>query len=60
VLLTPRERRVAHLFAQGMTYKVIARQLSLSPATVRTYLRQAYLHLGVKSKMELSDALSLR
>lgn len=60
VLLTPRERRVALLFAQGMSYKVIARQLSLSPATVRTYLRQAYLHLGVKSKMGLSDALSRR
>ena len=59
-LLTPRERRVAHLFAQGMSYKVIAQQLSLSPATVRTYLRQAYLRLGVKTKMELHGALSGR
>ncbi len=58
--LTPRERRVAHLFAQGMTYKEIARQVSLTPATVRTYLRNAYSSLGVKNKVELATALASR
>lgn len=56
--LSPRERRVAHLFAAGMNYKEIGRRLALSPATVRTYLRQAYSHLGVKNKVELHEALS--
>lgn len=56
--LTPRERRVAHLFVQGMTYKEIARRVSLTPATVRNYLRNAYLSLGVKSKVELATAMA--
>lgn len=59
-LLSPREQRVAHLFASGLTYKEISRQLSLSPATVRTYLRKAYLRLGVSNKVQLSNALSAK
>jgi DNA-binding CsgD family transcriptional regulator len=56
-LLAPRERTVAMLFAAGHTYKEIAKILSLSPATVRTYLRNCYLQLGVKSKVELGSVL---
>lgn len=55
--LPPRERSVAMLYAQGHSYKVIARMLGLSPATVRTYLRSAYLQLGVSNKIELGSAL---
>lgn len=55
--LPPRERSVAMLYAQGRSYKEIARLLELSPATVRTYLRNAYLHLGVRNKVELGSAL---
>lgn len=55
--LPPRERSAAMLYAQGHSYKEIARLLSLSPATVRTYLRSVYLHLGVRNKIELSGAL---
>ena len=55
--LSPREQRVAYLFASGLTYKEIARQLALSPATVRTYLRNAYIHLGVSNKVQLSNSL---
>ncbi|MEO8060662.1 MAG: helix-turn-helix transcriptional regulator [Burkholderiales bacterium] len=55
--LPPRERSVAMLYAQGHSYKVIARLLGLSPATVRTYLRSAYLQLGVRNKIELGSAL---
>ncbi|UVM19666.1 helix-turn-helix transcriptional regulator [Pseudomonas wadenswilerensis] len=57
VLLAPRERTAAMLFAAGHSYKEIARILSLSPATVRTYLRNCYVQLGVKSKVELGAAL---
>ena len=58
-VLAPRERTVALLFAAGHSYKEIARNLVLSPATVRTYLRNSYLQLGVKSKVELGTALGL-
>lgn len=56
-VLAPRERTAAMLFAAGHSYKEIARILSLSPATVRTYLRNCYLQLGVKSKVELGSVL---
>lgn len=56
-VLPPRERTVAILYSQGQSYKVIAKQLNLSPATVRTYLRNAYLQLGVRNKIELGAAL---
>jgi DNA-binding CsgD family transcriptional regulator len=58
-LLTPRERSVAVLFSQGHSYKEIARMLTLSPATVRTYLRNAYLQLSVRNKIELGLALQM-
>jgi len=56
-VLAPRERTAAMLFAAGHSYKEIAKILGLSPATVRTYLRNCYLQLGVKSKVELGAVL---
>lgn len=58
LLLSPREQRVAQLFAAGHSYKEIARLSGLTPATVRTYLRDAYLRLGVRNKIELGGALT--
>ena len=55
--LAPRERSVAVLYARGQSYKEIARLLGLSPATVRSYLRDAYLQLGVRNKVQLAGAL---
>lgn len=48
--LSPREREVVQLFGQGRTYKQVARQLALSPATVRHHLRRAYEKLEVDNK----------
>lgn len=56
-VLTPRELRAALLFAQGLSYKEVARVLGLSPATVRTYLKSAYAGLQVTNKVELVAAL---
>jgi len=56
-MLPPRERTAAMLYSRGHSYKAIARLLELSPATVRTYLRNAYLQLGVRNKIELGNAL---
>jgi DNA-binding CsgD family transcriptional regulator len=55
--LAPRERAVAMLYARGESYKAIAARLGLSPATVRTYLRDAYLQLGVRNKVALGARL---
>jgi DNA-binding CsgD family transcriptional regulator len=55
--LPPRELSVAMLYARGHTSKAIARLLGLTPATVRTYLRNAYDQLGVGNKIELAARL---
>jgi DNA-binding CsgD family transcriptional regulator len=55
--LAPRELGAAMLYAQGHSYKDIAATLVLTPATVRTYLRNAYALLGVRNKVELVAAL---
>jgi DNA-binding NarL/FixJ family response regulator len=36
--LTPRQRDVVELVAQGLTYGVIGRRLGISPATVRVHV----------------------
>lgn len=56
--LPPRELSVALLYAHGRTHKQIARETGLAPATVRTYLRDAYLRLGVSDKVALGRALT--
>jgi DNA-binding NarL/FixJ family response regulator len=56
-VLAPRELNVALMYADGRSHKEIARQTGLSPATVRTYLREAYRRLGVSDKVKLGLAL---
>lgn len=51
--LSPQERRVVELFGAGNSYKAVARELQLAPATVRHYLRQAYAKLDIRSKSEV-------
>jgi DNA-binding CsgD family transcriptional regulator len=57
--LSPREREAAVLYATGESYKEIARRLALTPATVRTYLRDVYARLGVRNKVELRVLLGI-
>jgi DNA-binding CsgD family transcriptional regulator len=57
-LLPPREMSVALLYADGRSHKQIARDTGLAPSTVRTYLREAYLRLGVSDKVALGRALA--
>lgn len=57
-ILPPRELNVARQYAEGWSYKQIAGETGLSPATVRTYVRDAYLRLGVSNKVALGQALS--
>ena len=55
--LPARLLRVAALFCDGLTAKQISRELDLAPATVRTYLSEAYLQLCVHNKLELHAAI---
>ena len=51
--LTPQERRVFELAAQGLSNEAIARRLRVSPGTVKTHLEHIYAKLGVHSRREL-------
>lgn len=55
--LTPAQRRVAELYAGGLTHREIAVRLGLAPATVRNQVAQAFARLGVASKLALAERL---
>lgn len=55
--LSPREREVAHAYANGDNYHRIAERLFIAPSTVRTHLAKIYRKLGVSSKLELHKVL---
>jgi DNA-binding CsgD family transcriptional regulator len=52
--LTPAERRVAALVAEGRTNKEVAAALFLGERTVETHLTHVYAKLGVRSRAELA------
>jgi DNA-binding NarL/FixJ family response regulator len=49
-VLTPRERQVLQLTAEGMSGKMIARHLSLSPSTVKSHFENIYAKWGVSDR----------
>lgn len=53
-LLTPREREVALLVAEGLTDAEVAQRLSLSPYTVGQHLKRAYTKLDVHTRVALA------
>ena len=55
--LTPSERRVAGLAADGTANKVIAQTLYVTPKTVELHLSSAYRKLRIRSRRELPAAL---
>jgi LuxR family maltose regulon positive regulatory protein len=52
--LTHKEFAIASDFAQGKSYKEVARTHGLPPETVRSRLRSVYEKLSVSDKAELS------
>ncbi|MGH3873928.1 MAG: response regulator [Pseudonocardiaceae bacterium] len=50
--LTPREREVLTLLAQGMSNADVAVQLFISEATVKTHLARVMMKLGVREKAQ--------
>jgi RNA polymerase sigma factor (sigma-70 family) len=58
--LTPREREILGLVAEGMTNAEVARILWISPGTVRKHLENAYEKLGVRTRAGAVGALFIR
>ena len=56
--LTPTERRIAALVAEGRSNKEIATALFITPKTVGTQLTRIYRKVGVHSRTELARRLS--
>ena len=52
--LTPREREVASLVAEGLTNTEIAQRLTLSPGTVGNHLGQILRALGLKNRIQVA------
>jgi DNA-binding NarL/FixJ family response regulator len=50
--LTPRQREILCLIADGVRARQIAARLKLSEATVRNHIRAILLELGVHSQLE--------
>jgi two-component system nitrate/nitrite response regulator NarL len=48
--LTPREREVLHLIAEGLSAPEIGRHIHLSPTTVKSHLHKLYEKLGVSDR----------
>jgi two-component system nitrate/nitrite response regulator NarL len=58
--LSPREREVLGLVAQGLTGKEIAARLKLSVSTVRTHVEHAREKLGAHSRAEAVQKATAR
>ena len=52
--LTPRERKVLQLLAEGLTTQEVAGRLKVSQTTVRQHFRRAMEAFGERSKVESS------
>jgi DNA-binding NarL/FixJ family response regulator len=57
--LSPRERQILELLAEGLRVKEVAERLSLSPATVHTHVRNAIAKMEVDTRTE-AVALAVR
>jgi DNA-binding CsgD family transcriptional regulator len=52
--LTPREKQIAYLAAQGLTNRQISAETGLSINTISNHLKRVYAKLGVQSRTELA------
>jgi DNA-binding NarL/FixJ family response regulator len=60
IKITARDREVLKFLAQGCSNKEIARQLNISPRTVKQHLRTLFLRAGIKDgrkRVKLATAM---
>jgi DNA-binding CsgD family transcriptional regulator len=57
--LTPSERRVAQMAADGGTNREIAQELFVTPKTVEVHLSSAYRKLDISARSQLAAALAV-
>jgi DNA-binding NarL/FixJ family response regulator len=57
-LLTDREREVLELVAQGLTNKEVARELGVSPATIKAHMERIIAKLGVADRTQAAVLIS--
>jgi DNA-binding CsgD family transcriptional regulator len=53
-----RERQVAELYAEGQTYKQVAKTLKIAPSTVSNELHSVYIKLNIASKPQLMQLIN--
>jgi DNA-binding NarL/FixJ family response regulator len=53
--LSPRHRDVLELLAEGLRNDEIATRLGLSPNTVKFHVRELYLRIGARNRVEASQ-----
>jgi two-component system nitrate/nitrite response regulator NarP len=53
--LSPRHRDVLELLAEGLRNDEIAGRLGLSPNTVKFHVRELYVRIGVRNRVEASQ-----
>src|SRR5699024_3139901 len=58
-LLSPRERMVSRLVADGLSNQQVAAELVLSVKTVEHHLTSIYAKLGVRSRTQMTAVLAL-
>jgi len=52
--LTPRQRQIMLIVAEGLSNKEIARRLNISEGTVKIHLHQIFRHLGISNRTALT------
>src|SRR4029077_16896179 len=55
--LTPQQRQIVVLAAQGLTNREIAERLYLSPRTVSSHLYRSFPRLGITTRSQLRDVI---
>ena len=54
-----REIEILKLIGEGLPYKLIANQLSISKHTVNTHIKNMFAKVGVSNKMELVSRIAV-
>ena len=55
--LSPQQRKVAALVAEGLSVPEIARTLNIAASTVKSHKQAIYMKLGARNAVEMTRAL---